>query len=502
MCPIHTQVCWSLTTHGASGQADTPNPPRLRSTVLVNPRGVDVVEPMRVYRVSTRPDGLADSTFLGWAKIPDPRRGEEGAFVGADHVTGALVRISEARVISEGGLRTMIEFELKRSDDRLVIHPGPHDEVVSRQGVRPIRSVPGREVSFDIRALYDSALVNPVSGYRDESFAIGRPRTALMTMRSTYPGGESVNLVVHLVPGERPAPLQPIQIVRRDTTIFVIPARMHVPPPPVVSRRPIGVVASVVTGYGPRYLHTHVPAHSVGSFTSRGRADLYYVEGYLRLEHPSHRWTAQVSGLSSLAESEFSSTSHHQVALQGDLRFEYGIDWYTAVEITGRLSDKPHQEFSWASADYAGTMMIGRGWRSTDRRGLENRRLEVVAGLRMGENRVIEVYRAGQRARGLGGEIALRGRIADIHVLGAEIHLTGTAISYAIAGRGARDSGFSERGVRLSGDVRIGQELGGMFVFTGARSMLRRERALYPRGDEFLMNDALIAPALGVEMRL
>jgi hypothetical protein len=457
---------------------------------------------MEVYRIRAGRAGAQDTLYLGVAKIPDPRLREEGAFLSRDQNTGVLIRLSEAWIISDRGLRRTIEFDPRSGVDQVLFRPGPHDEVISRQGAQSMRSAPGRETVFDLADLYAVADVNPLrpdvamEPTRDDG-----PRTALLTMRSTYPRGESVDLVIHLVPRERPSRMQSIQIVRRDTTIFIIPAVTYLPPPPHDPPSVVTLVTTLETGYGPRHVNTHIPA-SRAPFTTQGVADLYYVDGSVRLERSTHRWVAHVFGMSSLTESDVTEISHHQIALRGGLRFEYGTRWFAGIEAGGRLADKPHQEFTWSSADYAASLLVGAGRRIADPRGLERHRVEAQAGVRMGENRVIEVYRAGERARGLGAEFAVRGRRADLRFLGADVHLTGIVTGYSIAGRGPRDAGFQEQGLRAEGDIRLGTEVGRAFVFGAARAVARREKARYPRGGEYYMNDVYASPAAGVEMRL
>ncbi|MFW5973258.1 MAG: hypothetical protein ACOCTG_04635, partial [Bacteroidota bacterium] len=191
-----------LTSH-AQDTGERPRTPAVSTTTQVNPRGTDVVEPMWVYRVTLRRGADPDTTYLGVAKIPDPRLGEEGAFVSADRNTGTLIRISDAWIIGQGGLRRLVEFDPRAAADRLVFRPGPHDKVISRQGVEAVRSAPGREVVFDIADLYAAARVNPLTGTA-VSEDDGSPRSALLKMVSTYPGGEAVSLSINLVPREQP----------------------------------------------------------------------------------------------------------------------------------------------------------------------------------------------------------------------------------------------------------------------------------------------------------
>jgi hypothetical protein len=477
-----------------------PATPTLPSTTQSHPRGADIVEPMTVSRVTVFRDGLRDSLIIGTAKIPDPRKREVGAFVGRDVRTGAMIRISDAVIIGPDGMRSILEFDPSAVEDRLIFDAGDHDVVLSRQGAAPTYSIAGDLTIFDIAALYDAAAVNPLDPTRLPSPGSG-PRTALLTMRSTYPRGEVVDLVVDLVPSRLSSPV--VRIVRMDTTRFHIaaPRLIHVRDTLIFSEQRFNVIAAVETGYGPRYVHTRIPARTRAPFTTRGWADFYYVDGNVRLERATHRWIAHIYGMSSLVDSDIAPMSHHQVAIQGDLRFEYGRDWFYALKATGRLTDKPHQEFSWRSADYFGSILVGRGHRSADDRGLESHRLEVLAGVRMGENRVIDVYQAGDRARGLGGEIVVRARRGWYDLAGFDLQVGGMLSGYAIAGRGARDAGFSERGGQAMADARLGREVVGIFAFAAARAMLRTEKAWYPRGDTFFMNDALISPAVGVEMR-
>lgn len=484
----------------AQDVGEPPRAPSVPSTTQINPRGADIVEPMAVYQISERRGEAPDTVYLGIAKIPDPRLGQEGAFVQRDQTTGTMIRISDAVIIDDGGLRRTVEFDPRAAREHLVFVPGPHDIVVSRQGVAPVRSWSGREVVFDIAELHAAAKVNPLTGATSSGLDAS-PRTALMRMESTYRGGEAVPLAVAIIPRERPVTIRPIHIVQRDTTILVAPAITYVFASPPPAPRMVSVIATLESGYGRRHAFAGIPAMR-GAFDTNGWADIFYVDGAVRLERETHRWRAHVFGTSSLANTDVTAIPHHQVALHADLRFEYGRATYVAVQAGGRMADKPHQEFDWDSADYAGSLLVGPGRRTVDGRGIQTSRIDLLAGLRMGENRMIEVYQAGVRARGMGPELILSGHLGGMQFFGMEAHLRGEAQGYTIAGRGARDAGFRERGLRLMGDLSIGQEMGGMFVYMAARGMLRRERAWYPGGDHYFLDDGLLAPAAGVEMRL
>lgn len=478
---------------------ERPRTPSISTTTQENPRGADIVEPMAAYKVSIGREGITDTTYLGVARIPDPRLGEDGAFVQRDVRTGTLIRISDAIILTDDGLRRIVEFDPGAREQTIVFVAGPHDIVRSRQGVNALRSRPGHETVFSLNELYDAAQLNPLTG--TAAAPNGVARTALLRMESTYPGGEAVPLSLLLVPRERPAPVQSIQIVRRDTTVFRSPNLTYLISPPPPPPRMFTVLATVESGFGPRFVRTAIPASIRDPFTTQGWADIYFVDGTLQVERATHRWRAHLFGSSSLVDSDVAEIAHHQVVVHGDLRFEYGTRAYIAVEAGGRLADKPHQEFNWKSADYAGGVRIGPGRRATDMRGLERHRYEALVGLRMGESRVIEVYEAGTLARGLGPEVILGGQIAQIPFLGSEIRLRAEAGGYVIVGRGPRDSGFRERGVRAHGDIILGREILGMFAFASLQSTMRSDRATYPNDDHYFQTDAYVMPALGVEMR-
>ncbi len=480
---------------------DRPHPPAIERTTQVNPRGADIVEPMTVLRITRRRGAAPDTTYLGTAKIPDPRRGEVGAFTNNDVATGALIRISDAMIMTGDGLQRIVEFDPRAAEDLLVFAPGPHDVVTSRQSVAPRESIAGRIVTFDINELYEAAGFNPLTGITGAE-PRGGARVALLRMESTFPRGEAVNLVIPLVPQIKPGTITTIRVVHRDTTILPTPPLNYVLKYPESAQRHVSILATIETGYGPRFVHTGIPAGTRPDFVTRGWADTYHVDGTIRFERPTHRWRVHLFGMSSLVNADVTAISHHQITLLGDLRFEYGEDTYVAIEAAGSMRDKPHQEFDWNSADYYGGVYVGPGRREIDLRGLETQRVELLLGLRMGENRPIEVYQAGQRARGMGPELVLAAHRNLWRWRGMEVHLRGTTAAYIIAGRGARDSGFRERGVRATAELNFGQELLGMYVFGGARAMARRDRAKYPEGDRYFMNDALITPAVGVELRL
>lgn len=473
--------------------------PSIPQTTQQNPRGADIVEPMAVYQITARDGEPADTLYLGIAKIPDPRLGQEGAFVTRDVNTGTMIRISDAIILTDNGLRRIVEFDPRATVERLMFVAGPYDRVVSRQGVSAARSIPGDVSVFDISDLYDAARINPITGENGVS-SLGTARTAYLRMESTYPGGEAVPLAIPIVPHERPLRLERIEIVRRDTVIMRSPSinyTLHQPPPV----RVFTVLAGVQTGYGPRYVQTEVPATTRAPFVTDGWADFYFVDGWMAIERPTHRWKATLFGTSSLVESDISPIEHHQVEIRSSLRFEYGQRSFVAIEASGRLADKPHQEFSWSSADYAGILLIGPGQRITDWRGLERTRMEALVGLRMGENRVIEVYEAGARSRGLGPQILLSASRHQMSLAMLELRADGHLSAYTISGRGARDRGFNERGILAIGQLSAGREIANMFIYGALRGTLHRQNATYANGDRFFANDGLIAPAAGIEMR-
>lgn len=498
LCAIVIAATMPSTLHA---QDRNPHPPAIESTTQLNPRGADIVEPMDVFRVTHRRGEDPDTTYLGIAKIPDPRRGEDGAITNRDIATGSLIRISGATILNEVGLQRMVGFDPSAYQDLLVFRPGPHDIVTSRQGVSALEQIAGNVIVFDIAELYAAAGINPLTG------SVGSPsdvdaRVALLRMESTYPRGEAVNLTVSLVPQYRPEQITMIQVVHRDTTILRTPDLSYVLSYPVESPRRVSIIATIETGYGPRFVRTGIPATTRPEFATRGWADTYYIDGTLRFERPTHRWRMHLFGMSSLVGSDLSPVSHHQIALIGDLRFEYGRERYVAIQVGGRMHDKPHQEFDWNSADYDGGLYVGPGRRAIDTRGLETSRLELLIGLRMGENRPIEVYQAGQRSRGLGAELVLHGHRQMWMWRGLEVHIRGNAAAYLIAGRGARDSGFRQHAVDLNAELTLGREFLGMYIFGGGRASTGSERALYPLGEVYTMTDALINPLVGVELRL
>ena len=490
-----------IMSFGAVAQDQSPRRPTVESTTQVNPRGADIVEPMDVFRVTRRRGHAPDTTFLGIAKIPDPRRGEDGAVTNRDVATGSLIRISGATILNESGLQRMVGYDPQAVEDLLVFRTGPHDIVTSRQGVAALEQVPGRTTVFDISELYDAAGLNPLTGDVSDPSDVDA-RVALLRMESTWPRGEAVNLTVSLVPRHRPVHITTIHVQQRDTTIFRMPAMNYVLEYPVVSPRRISILATIETGYGPRFVKTGIPATTRPEFETRGWADTYYIDGTLRFERPNHRWRIHLFGMSSVVGADVAEVTHHQTALLGDLRFEYGRDIFVAIQAGARLHDKPHQEFDWNSADYDAGIYAGPGRRAVDQNGLETHRLELLVGLRMGENRPIEVYQAGQRARGMGAELKLHGHRRMWMWRGLEVHIRGDAAAYTIAGRGARDSGFRERGVKLSSELTLGREFMGMYIYAGGRLMGRADRARYPMNETYFMSDALFTPAVGVELRL
>ena len=491
----------ALTVTEASAQDGTPpNRPTLPSTTQLNPRGLDIVEPMAVYLI-TSDGGRRDTTYIGIAKIPDPRRGEEGAFVRHDVETGAMIRISEAFIIGDDGLRRIVMYEEDAAEALLLFRPGPHDVVVSRQGARPVQSVPGEEVVFDLRELYAHADVNPLRQAQGTRQGGTSPRVALMQMNSTYTRGETVALAVPVVALPARQQMQQIVIERRDTTIIERPAvnYTYVVREERLSRT--GIVATIETGFGPRFARTHMPAGRRDAFTTSGWADFYFIDGSLRFERATHRWIVHAFGTSSVVGSGVTDVRHHQVLLNSELRFEYGQRAYVVLQVAGELSDKPYQQFDWQSADYGGTLHLGFGRRYIDGHNAEKSRYEALIGLRMGENREVEVLAAGNRSRGLGPEVWLAGHYADMRLGILDMRIGGSARGYYIVGRGARDDGFNERGLTLGAHAVVGHDFGSFFVYAGVRGMAEFDHANFQNNETYSLTSVQIAPAVGIEMR-
>lgn len=490
-----------ISVSDAQAQDGTPpNRPTPPSTTQLNPRGLDIVEPMEVYLI-TSTGGRRDTTFVGIAKIPDPRRGEEGAFVRHDVETGVMIRISEAFIIGDDGLRRIVMYEEDAAEALLMFRPGPHDVVVSRQGAQPVRSIAGQEVVFDLRELYAHADVNPLRQTQGTRQGGTSPRVALMQMNSTYTRGETVALAVPMVAIPARPQMQQIVIERRDTTIITAPVVHYSIVTQEVRQPRAGVVATIETGYGPRFARTQMPGGRRPAFTTSGWADFYYIDGSLRFEREAHRWIIHSYGHSSVVASDATSMRHHQVQLTGEFRFEYGRRGYVVLQAAGEMSDKPYQQFDWESADYAGTVHVGFGRRNINGYNAETSRYEALFGLRMGENREVEVLEAGLRSRGLGPEVWLAGHLADMRLAGLDFRIDGSARGYYIIGRGAQDDGFNERGLSLGAQAVAGRDFGSFFVYGGARGLAEFDHANFQNGETYSLNAVHLAPAIGIEMR-
>lgn len=492
-----------LSVSDAFGQAQREVPPVKPNPVQtsqLNPRGADVVEPASVYLVRGDSGESVDSLYLGLAKIPDPRREEEGAFTNVDLDTGTLIRLGGAWIYGDNGRRRIVSFRLG-SGDRLAFRMGPHDVVESTQGVAPHAQIPGVETTFELDALYGSAL--PAAQDDGISDVSSRPRIALLKMRSTFPRGEAVDLAVILAPDALPAAriLQPIAVVHRDTVILqpkyeVVINRTY----PVV--RSLAALVSVETGYGGSFSRTAVPSTIIPQFASGGRAGDLYFDTYLQLRQHQNRWTLRAVGTSAVTATDITEVRHHQIALFGLARFESGDRRFILAQMNAELRDKPYQEFDLNSADYSGSMFVGYGVRRLAPNGIETRRAQVILGMRLGENRPIEFMETRLRSRGIGPTIGIGLEAASIRRSGVELRIGTDVYAYRIDGRGHRDQGFAEKGIFAHADAEVGYELRGAYVY-GALNLLTTARgADYPNGGRFTERKAALAPGLGIQMRL
>lgn len=496
-----------LLAHGvpeSRAQTDTgsnvPIQPGLRSTSQLNPRGADIVEPTRVFKITYAAHG-SDTAYVGTAKIPDPRKGEEGAFTNVDLATGTLIRLGGAWIYSAAGHRQIVQFD-PRGRDLIVFENGPHDVVESRQGVQPLVQQVGGHSIFDLRDLYEGAQRSPMFE-SDHGRAGSAPRIALMRMRSTYRNGEAVDLAVVLAPDAPPTlqVMQPLVVVQRDTVILAPKYEI------VINRteevvRSLAALVYVETGYGNSFTSTAVPATVIPPFTSDGRAGDIYVDAKMQLRQGQNRWTLRAIGTSAVTATDLARIDHHQVALYADARFESGDRRFLLAQVSAEMRDKQYQEFDWNSADYAGSMFVGYGRRKLARNGVETRRVQVLLGMRMGENRPIEIMETRPRSRGIGPAVGIGGEVAKIRRSGVELRV-GTDLSlYTVSGRGHRDRGFAEKGLLLHNSAEMGYELRGAYVYGALNLLTTALRAEYPSGGRYSERKTMLAPGLGVQMRL
>lgn len=476
-----------------------PVPPSLQNTRQNNPRGTDIVEPAAAWKITRSADERADTTFLGLAKIPDPRRSEVGSTTNRDIETSVLIRLGGAWIYDEAGLRTNVTFDDSEGDDLLAFTPGPHDDIVSLQGVRPLIRRVGELIVFNLRDLYDASTLNPLTG-SDVGTADGTPRIALLRMESTYRGGEAVDLSVVVAPimKDRPA-MQALRLVRRDTTIltanlnYTIKEEVHVETPWTAG-------VTVETGMGSAQLNTEIPATLLRSpFTSIGTTGAFYLDATIYLRRNNNRWALNAYGMSALSDTDITQISHHQVVLRADARFERGTRLFMLMQLSGEMTDKQYQEFDWDSADYAGMVSMGFGHRSFGASGYERSRIEVVGGLRMGENRRIEIFETRERSRGIGPQATVSGVYTQPLGNGFAMRFGATGRGYSIFGRGHRDEGFAEKGLLLQGDLRVGKSFLGVTTYAGISSFLLVKEAEFLGGGRYYENRRFLAPGLSVQ---
>ncbi len=475
-----------------------PNKPTLPLTTNRNPRGDDIVEPARAYKVTFRASGRADTTYLGIAKIPDPRLGQEGAYVVRDERTRTMVRFADAWIFDESGLRQGVPMDASALGEWLVILPGPYDEVTSRQGVVPVRSLIGDTVIFDLRALWEASVRNPLNGAVDND-TTDAPRIALLTMRSTYPRGEIANLAIPLAPVGR-SDYYRLSAIRDSTILYARPNFTLINAPEIKGK---GWTATVwaETGLGLSVVRTHIPAVLRSPFTNYGTANVFFLDGGVRLQSGDTRWVLQGYGNSSVTATQKVDKEHHQVAAYVDGIFEKGEERFLTVRASGQMTDKQYQEFDWANADYALMLMGGFGSRRVQSDGEEAHRLSVQLGVRMGENRKIEVFETRDRARGIGpvlvGGFGLRRELGI-----TSFRTSGEALGYAIFGRGDRDAGFNEQGLRAELAADLGRRFFGIYVHAGGHAQAYAKQAKFQEGGKYWEVKAWVAPSVGMEITM
>ncbi len=475
---------------------DRPVRPSIDQTTQANPRGTDVVEPAFVYKTSPAVGRAADTTLIGVAKIPDPKRNEFGATVNRDLATGTTIRLGDAWVFDDAGLRQSVSFE---KGERLVFRPGPHDDVVSLQGVEPLRREVGGTVVFDLQELYESAEVHPLTGLVSRA-ATSRLRLAVLRMKSTYPGGEAVDLNIVLEPVVRAVP-QAIRVVQRDTLV-VLADLNYVIHEEVREESPWSAAVMIESGIGQARLSSEVPATQIPAFRDDGYAGTYYVDGTMYLRRGQSRWALRALGISSVNHTDFIEMANHQVALFVDARFEHGTRNFMLLQASGELTDKLHQEFDWNSADYAAEALFGFGRRFFNKSGFEKSRLEALVGVRMGENRQIEVLEIRGKSRGLGPYGVVRAELSEPLSRHFLLHAGISANGYAIYGLGPQDEGFSEEGFNISSNLKIGRPFLGVSLRAGITAMWWVKRADLVDGMQYVEKRVLIAPGVSLETYL
>ena len=486
-------------------RANDPVAPSVRSTTQTNPRGADVVEPALVLKVSLHDGGLRDTTVIGIAKIPDPRRNETGSTVNRDVKTGALIRLGGAWIYDDHGLRQSVSLESGGIDDLLIFHPGKHDDVVSLQGVQPLTRKIGHTIIFNLRELYDASTLNPITGGKGGT-GEGLPRLSLLRMESTYPGGEAVDLALVIAPVAKPQPpLAAIRIDRRDTTIIqanpTYIVRQYVQNE-VRDGSDWRAAFTLESGFGHSRLHTHIPATLQQPFSSTGHSGTIYLDGSIHLQRDGSRWSLRALGTSAVTGTEPTPISHHQVAVYADARFEEGRETFVIGQVSVEMTDKQYQEFDWNSSDYAGALLVGAGHQSYTGGATERLRLELLAGVRMGENRRIAVMETRDRSRGIGPQVILAGEFTQLLGNGFVLRTGSEARGYTIHGRGHRDDGFSERGLLLQADVRVGRSFLGIGTYAGITAMSLLKEAHFKEGGRYSESRLLVAPGLSFQTHL
>jgi hypothetical protein len=437
--------------------------------------------------------------IVGIAKIPDPRRNEVGSTVSTDTESGTLIRLGAAWIYDQEGLRQSVSFKEDAGAEHLVFYPGPHDVVVSLQGVEPIERRVGEAVTFETQALYDAATLHPLTGMVAHMDA-GSPRLAHLRMMSTYAGGEAVDLNVVLIPiPRRLPPPQALRLVRRDTLMFS--ANLNYVVKEEVRVESWTAAATVESGLGQARFSSDVPATLRPAFSTSGHSNTFYVDGTVSLRRGDSRWSLHALGISAVSDTRFIPEANHQVALFTDARFEYGARSYVLTQISAEINDKLFQEFNWQNADYAGELLVGFGRRAFAHSGLEKARAEVLLGVRMGENRRIEVMEVRGKARGLGPYAILSGEFTRGLTSRLDLRAGLEAHGYSIYGLGPEDEGFKERGLNVASDLKLGRAYSGFKVRAGVTAMWWLRSADLIDGT-YWENRRLLAPGISIETYL
>lgn len=356
-------VLFTGTVHPAHAQ-DQNRPviePRTREASIHILRGRDIVQPPSLWYQEG--DEAPDS--LGVLRVPCCP-GDPDAITYRDAQLRFPVNLQAATFIRDGQIAELPISEEVLSGatrGRIYIRPPAEDyhDIADPAGVTPIRQVPGEETVIDVREWYEAALRNPhTEDVLDERFHTIRELRG--RLRSTVPGGESVNfIIVATRRASRPVvtltPLPREEIVIPETRVVIeLESRPG-------QRKSPGIEWTTTTALlvGPN--RASIPANDRESYTAnRIKGDVRSALRWHVGEAASYEITLFGSTQATLSD----GGSHHDVPYGLALAARFGAEQALDLRAEAQYEDDPFQAQSFRTGDQRLRLLAGYDYRTPD----------------------------------------------------------------------------------------------------------------------------------------